>query len=95
MKRKRPKQWNVHKPTESGSCWSKLKGRISGFCYKKARPGKLTCWFHGERESQAKELKTLLEAEEHQIATTCFHCGDPAMPHTHGFDPRCERHHDV
>jgi hypothetical protein len=37
-----------------------------------------------------------LKAEEdHLIAMTCFHCGDPAMPSTHGTDPRCERHYDV
>lgn len=33
--------------------------------------------------------------EEEMLATTCFHCGDQAMPSTHGFDPRCERHRDV
>jgi hypothetical protein len=27
-------------------------------------------------------------------ATTCFHCGDPAVTSI-GFDPRCERHRDV
>jgi uncharacterized OB-fold protein len=42
----------------------------------------------------AEEL--LLKKEEDElIATTCFHCGEPAMPKTHGFDPRCERHSDI
>ena len=35
------------------------------------------------------------EIEADMIATTCFHCGEPAMKKTHGFDPRCERHRDV
>ena len=35
------------------------------------------------------------DEEAHQLATTCFHCGAPALPETHGLDPRCERHSDV
>ncbi len=35
------------------------------------------------------------KAIDEELATTCFHCGDPAIPETHGFDPRCERHRDV
>ncbi len=27
-------------------------------------------------------------------ATTCFICGEPALPRTHGFDPRCRLHHE-
>lgn len=26
---------------------------------------------------------------------TCFHCGEPALPKTFGFDPRCEKHQGV
>lgn len=41
------------------------------------------------------QAKPVDAGENYMIATTCFHCGDPAMPETHGFDPRCEKHRDV
>ena len=88
-----------HKPpadATEGGCWGGA-WRHMGCCLKKPRKGCLTCWHHQDQESAAKRLKAKLDAEEEAslCAVTCFHCGDPAMPHTHGFDPRCERHRDV
>jgi hypothetical protein len=45
--------------------------------------------------SRADAMRLLETSEEDVLATTCFHCGAPAMKATHGFDPRCYRHRDV
>ncbi len=82
-------------PAAAGGCWGGMK--IMGYCYKKPRPGRLTCWHHRDQEGPAERLKKRLEAEEEErlLRETCFHCGDPAMPKTFGEVPRCERHYDV
>ena len=80
-----------------GTGWDGLKRTVIGYCLKTPREGFMTCHWHRSQESSARRLKAKLEAEEEAnlCAVTCFHCGEPAMKKTHGFDPRCERHRDV
>lgn len=54
-KTKRPRRWRVKKPVVAGECWAHLKN-IMGVCWRPARPGKLTCASHWERESEAMEF---------------------------------------
>ncbi len=54
-----------------------------------------TCPGCTANESKWGQPLTTRSAEDELVRTTCFHCGEPAMPATHGFDPRCERHADV
>lgn len=90
-----------HKPSDPNGCWGEM-ARCNGYCYKKPRPGKLTCSWHRDQERQAERLKLQYDKdaadsveEKAALATTCFHCGDPALPRTYGEGPRCERHRDV
>ena len=54
----------------------------------------------GDRYYEFEQVKTratqqVIDLENEMLATTCFHCGAPALPETHGMDPRCARHFDV
>ncbi len=89
---------------KDGGCWGQLRMRCGwtgdtgyqiGHCDKKPRAGRLTCWSHRAQEYDAQRLKKDYDAEQEEMSKTCFHCGDPAMPETHGLDPRCERHRDI
>lgn len=68
--RRLPKRLKVQR-NDQGLCWGLLKNKMS-CCWNKPRKGKLTCHHHKDAEQDAQRLKQ--EAEEHQIATTCFHC---------------------
>ena len=57
--------------------------------------GKLERALRWHRELYGKKKPKAKQAEVDILATTCFHCGEPALPKTYGEAPRCERHRDV
>jgi len=78
------------------SCgWTGDVGYRIGYCDKKPRQGMLTCWWHRYQENDAQRIKKKHDAEQEEMSRTCFHCGESALPSTHGEAPRCERHNDV
>ena len=52
-----------NKPQKPENCWGTFRTHL-GFCEKRPRPGKLTCWWHKIQEYAAQKLKVKLEAKE-------------------------------
>jgi hypothetical protein len=54
---------------EIGMCWGHLhhtgwdgiKQKMIAYCYKKARPGCLTCWSHRRQEYEAQKIQKQLQ----------------------------------
>lgn len=42
----------------NGAGWDGIRRQTMGYCEKKPRPGRLTCWWHRSQEAEAQRLKS-------------------------------------